>query len=93
MIEIVKTKELKSATKVEGVLLQMSNGEWYGVTRMQPARSPWIIRGSAASRTGRLSMDDIFMKRCTSKPDIQEGVDMLTRVLNGEEPIKDKMSY
>lgn len=90
MIQIVKTKELKSATKVEGVLVQMSNGEWYGVTRMQPPRSVWFIRGSAASRTGRLSMDDIFMKRCTGKPDIQEGVEMLIRVLNGEEPILNK---
>jgi hypothetical protein len=33
------------------------------------------------------------MKRCVGKPDLQEGVDMLTRVLNGEEPIKDKMIY
>lgn len=87
MIQIVKTKELKSATKVEGILIQMSNGEWYGVTRVQPPRSPWFLRGSSSSRTGRLSMTDIFMKRCTSKPDIQEGVEMLTRVLNGEEPI------
>jgi hypothetical protein len=93
MIEVVKTKELKSTTNVEGVLVLMSNGQWYGVSRLMPPRSPWVIRGSAASRTGRLSMEDIFMKRCVGKPDLQEGVDMLTRVLNGEEPIKDKMSY
>lgn len=90
MVHVVKTKELKSSTKVEGILLQMSNGEWYGVTRIQPPRSSWFIRGSAASRTGRLSMNDIFMKKCTSKPDIQEGVEILTRVLNGEEPILNK---
>jgi hypothetical protein len=52
-----------------------------------------MLRGSTATRTGRLSMEDIFMKRCVGKPDLQEGVDMLTRVLNGEEPIKDKMIY
>jgi hypothetical protein len=52
-----------------------------------------MLRGSSASRTVRLSMDVIFAKRCTSKPDLQEGVDMLTRVLNGEEPIKDKIIY
>lgn len=90
MIQLVKTKELKSTTRVEGLLVQMSNGEWYGVTRIQPPRSAWFIRGSAASRTGRLSMNDIFMKRCTSKPDIQEGVEILTRVLNGEEPSLDR---
>lgn len=93
MIQVVKTKELKSTTSVEGVLVLMSNGEWYGVSRMMPPRSTWVIRGSVASRTGRLSMEDIFLKRCTAKPDLQEGVDMLTRVLNGEEPIKDKMLY
>lgn len=93
MIQVVKTKELKSTTSVEGVLVLMSDGQWYGVSRMMPPRSTWVIRGSSASRTGRLSMDDIFMKRCTSKPDLQEGIDMLTRVLNGEEPIKDKMLY
>lgn len=93
MIQVVKTKELKSTTNVEGILVLMSNGEWYGVSRMMPPRSTWIMRGSAASRTGRLSMENIFMKRCISKPDLQEGIDMLTRVLNGEEPIKDKIVY
>lgn len=93
MIQVVKTKELKSTTKVEGVLVLMSDGQWYGVSRMMPPRSTWVIRGSGASRTGRLSMDDIFLKRCTSKPEFQEGIDMLIRVLNGEEPIKDKISY
>jgi hypothetical protein len=93
MIQVVKTKELKSTTSVEGVLVLMSNGQWYGVSRICPPRSTWMLRGSTATRTGRLSMEDIFMKRCVGKPDLQEGVDMLTRVLNGEEPIKDKMVY
>jgi hypothetical protein len=93
MIQIVKTKELRSTTKVEGVMVLMSDGQWYGVSRMQPLRSNWVIRGSNATRTGRLSMEDIFLKRCGSKPDIQEGVDMLVRVLNGEEPIKDNIVY
>ena len=93
MIQVVKTKELRSTTSVEGVLVLMSDGQWYGVSRMMPPRSTWIIRGSNSTRTGRLSMEDIFLKRCGSKPDIQEGVDMLTRVLNGEEPIKDKILY
>lgn len=93
MIQVVRTKELKSTTSVEGVLILMSNGEWYGVSRMRPPRSSWYLRGSTASRTGRLSMEDIFLKRCIGQPDLQEGVDMLIRVLNGEEPIKDKIVY
>jgi hypothetical protein len=91
MIQVVKTKELRSTTRVEGVLVLMSDGQWYGVSRMCPPRSSWFLRGSTSTGTGRLSMEDIFMKRCTKKPDLQEGIDMLTRVLNGEEPIKDKM--
>ena len=93
MLEVVKTKELKSTTRVEGILVQMNNGEWYGVTRVMPPRNSWMLRGAKSSRTGRLEMDDIFMKRCTSKPDLQEGIDMLVRVLNGEEPIKHKIAY
>lgn len=90
MIEIVKTKELKSTTKVEGIMVLMSNGEWYGITRLMPARSPWIIRGSSSTRTGRLSNTDIFTKMCTSKPDLLEGIGILKEILNGKEPIKDK---
>jgi hypothetical protein len=93
MIQVVKTKELKSTTKVEGVLVLMSNGEWYGVTRVLPPRSSWVIRGSNASRTGRLLMKDIFLKRCVGKPDLQEGIVMLTGVLNGDDPIKDRIAF
>ncbi len=93
MIQIIKTKELKSTTNVEGILVLMSNGQWYGVSRFIPPRYSWVLRGSTASKTGRLSMEDIFMKRCVGKPDLREGVDMLTRVLNGEEPIKDKINF
>lgn len=93
MISIVRTKELKSTTNVEGVLLLMSNGEWYGVTRFLPPRAIWYLRGSTSSRSGRLSMTDLFMKGCSTKPDLQEGIDMLVRVLNGETPIKDKLIF
>jgi len=93
MIQLVKTKELKSTTNVKGVLALMSNGQWYGVTRLIPPRSSWVLRGSTASKSGRLSMEDIFVKKCVGKPDLQEGIDILTRVLNGEEPIKDKMYF
>lgn len=93
MIQVVKTKELKSTTSVEGVLVLMSNGEWYGISRVRPPRSSWYIRGSVSTRTGKLSMEDIFMKKCKEKPDFDEGISILTNVLNGEEPIKDKMIF
>jgi len=92
MIEVVKTKELKSSTKVEGIMVLMSDGNWYGITRMMPPRSPWFLRGSLSSRTGKLSMTDIFMKSFSTKPDLDEGIDMLARILNGETPIKDKFT-
>ena len=31
MIEVTKTKPIKSTTSVEGILVQLSNGEYYGV--------------------------------------------------------------
>lgn len=91
MIQVVKTKELKSTTKVEGILVLMSDGQWYGISRVMPPRNPWILRGSKSTRTGRLSMDSIFMKHCSNKPDLKEGIDLLVRVLNGEEAVKDKL--
>lgn len=93
MISVIRTKELKSTTKVEGILLLMSNGEWYGVTRFLAPKSTWYLRGSASGRSGRLSMTDLFMKGCPTKPDLQEGIDMLVNVLNGEPPIKDKLIF
>ena len=93
MLEIVKTKELKSTTKVEGILVQMSNGEWYGVSRAMPPRNPWFIRGSKATQTGRLSMEDIFLKQCREKPSLEEGIQLLVKVLNGGEAPKDKIFY
>lgn len=91
MIEVVKTKELKSSTKVEGILVFMSDGQWYGITRMMPPRSPWFLRGSTSGSTGKLSMNDIFMKSYSSKPSLEEGIDMLVRVLNGETPQKERL--
>jgi len=93
MISIVRTKELKSTTKVEGILLLMSNGEWYGVTRFLAPKSTWYLRGSTSNRSGRLSMTDLFMKGCSTKPNLEEGMDMLVGVLNGETPIKDKLIF
>jgi len=93
MLEIVKTKELKSTTRVEGILVQMSNGEWYGVSRAMPPRNPWFIRGSKATRTGRLSMENIFLKQCREKPTLEEGIELLVNVLNGGDAPQDKIFY
>jgi hypothetical protein len=89
-VEVVKTKPLKSTTSVEGVQVQMSNGEHYGVTRQNVSRMGWYLRGASASKTGRLSMENVFMKRCIGKPEIEEGVELLTLILNGAEAINDK---
>jgi hypothetical protein len=92
MIQLVKTKELKSSTKVEGIMVLMSDGQWYGITRMMPPRSPWFLRGSVSSKTGKLSMVDIFMKSFATKPTLEEGIEMLTLILNGEKAVKDKFT-
>jgi len=93
MIEITKTKKLNSTTKVTGTIVQMSDGEWYCVTLFRPARNPWFLRGSKSTTTGRVSDVDIFLKKYINQPDIQEGIDMLLGVLNGETPILDKMAF
>lgn len=91
MIEVVKTKELKSSTKVEGILVLMTNKQWYAITRMMPPRSPWFLRGSTSNSTGKISMNDIFMKSYSSKPSLEEGIIMLTGVLNGETAHKERL--
>jgi len=92
MIQLVKTKELKSSTKVEGIMVLMSDGEWYGITRMMPPRSPLFMRGSVSRKNGKLSMVDIFMKSFATKPTLEEGIEMLTLILNGEKAVKDKFT-
>jgi hypothetical protein len=92
-LEVVKTKPLKSTTSVEGVQVQMSNGEHYGVTRQNIGRMGWFLRGASASKTGRLSMENVFMKRCVGKPEIEEGVTLLTQILNGADAIHDRPTY
>ncbi len=95
MLKILKTKELRSTTKVEGIMVQTSDKKWYAVTRLQPSRNPWFMRASLSNQTGRISMDQhIYMMRCKSKPDLQEGIDLLMKVLNGEENgPNDKLTY
>jgi len=93
MIEVTKTKPIKSTTSVEGILVQLSNGEYYGVTRLMIPRAGWYLRGSTSSKTGKLSMDNVFMKHCTKKPELDEGVKLLTHIMNGGDAILDKPNY
>ena len=44
MIKIIKEKPIKSTTSVEGILIQVTGGQWYGITRFRPARNPWLGR-------------------------------------------------
>jgi hypothetical protein len=94
MIEIVKTKPIKSTTAVEGVLVQTSNGNFFGVTRQNISRNGWFLRGAEATKTGKISMQNVFMKRCIGgKPELEEGVTLLLEILNGAEAVNDKVIY
>jgi hypothetical protein len=96
MIQIIKEKPLKSTTKVEGILIQVTGGQWYGITRFQPARNPWFGRAGKSTSTGRIDFgrdEAVFMKKFMSNPTWDELKTMLVNVLNGEEPSQDKMSY
>jgi len=93
MIEVKKTKAIKSSTNVSGVLVQTTEDKWYAVTMYMPTRNPWFLRATPSTSTGKSSSTEIFLKKCKSKPEIEEGVDMLIRVLNGEEPARDRMSF
>ena len=42
MIKIIKEKPIKSSTKVEGILVQVTGGQWYGITKFQAPRNPWM---------------------------------------------------
>ena len=62
MLEIIKTKEMKSTTKVEGILVQTSDKQWYAITRLMPPRFGWYLRCSPSTSTGRMSFgNEIYM--------------------------------
>ena len=84
MLEVIKTKEMKSTTKVEGILVQMSDKNWYAITMVQPPRFSWYLRCAPSTTTGRQSMtDEVFMYPTKGKPTFEEGIKELTDVLNG----------
>ena len=86
MIEVLKTKEMKSTTKVEGLLVQMNDKQWYAITRMMPARHGWYLRCSPSTSTGKLSFgNEIYMYPTgREKAEFQEGIDELLDILNGK---------
>ena len=97
MIQIIKEKPLKSTTNVQGLLVQMKGGQWYGLTKMQPPRNSWFGRAGKSTSTGRIDFDRnaaIFMKRYTSEPTFEELKELLLDILNnGAEAPKDEMVY
>ncbi len=85
MLEVIKTKEMKSSTKVEGIVVQMSNKQWYGITRMQPARFGWYLRCGPSTTSGRMDLDTtLYMIPTKVKEDFQVGIDYLVDILNGK---------
>lgn len=90
-LEIKEIKDLKSTTNVEGKVIKMSDGKWYGVCRMCPPRDSWYIRGFNSTTTGRLGKE-LFMKRVGVKPTFEECIETLVNSLNGEEIKSDKFN-
>ena len=96
MIKIVKEKPIKSSTSVEGILVQVTGGQWYGITAFRPARNPWLGRASKSTTTGRMEFtrgSETFQMRFNEKPTFEELKTTLIEVLNGAEAIKDQINY
>jgi len=92
MIKIIKEKPLKSTTKVEGILVQVTGNQWYALTRYQPSRNPWYGRAAKSTSTGRIDFNSnaIFVKRYTQVPELEELKTLLINVLNGAESPQDR---
>ena len=97
MIKIIKEKGLKSTTKVEGLLVQVTGGQWYGLTRFAPPRNPWFGRAGKSTSTGRMDFgrdQAVFMKSYRSQPEWEELKTILLDVLNDkQESPQDMMTY
>jgi hypothetical protein len=97
MIKIVKEKPIKSTTSVKGILVQVTGGQWYGITIFRPARNPWMGRAGKSTTTGRMDFSrdaELFQTRYTEEPEnFEELKTMLISVLNGADPIKHPINY
>ena len=84
MITVLRTKPMKSTTKVEGILVQMSNKEWYSITRMMPPRFGWYIRCAPSTSTGKMMFGNevFFYPTGGTKAEFDDGIKELTAVLN-----------
>jgi len=92
MIEIIKEKPLKSTTRVEGLLVRVTGGEWYAITRYQPSRNPWYGRAIKSTSTGRIDFNNnpIYVKRYAASPELEELKTLLINVLNGANSPQDR---
>jgi len=96
MIKIIKEKPIKSTTSVAGILVQVTGGQWYGITIFRPARNPWIGRAGKSTTTGRMEFGlgtETFQQSYSDKPSFEELKTVLIGVLNGAEPVKHKINY
>ena len=96
MIQVLKTKQMKSTTKVEGLLVQMDNKQLYAITRMQPARFGWYLRCGPCTTSGKMDLlnDILYMVPTKTKEDFQIGIDLLVDILNGKkEAVIDMPNY
>lgn len=97
MIQIIKEKPLKSTTNVQGLIVQVTGGQWYGLTKMQPPRNTWFGRAGKSTSTGRMDYDRsaaLFMKSYRSEPTFEEIKELLLDILNnGVEAPRDEMVY
>ena len=92
MIEIIKEKPLKSTTSVKGILVRVTGGDWYALTKYQPSRNPWYGRAAKSTSTGRIDFNSnaIFVKRYTQVPELEELKTLLINVLNGANSPQDR---
>jgi|TARA_R110001592_G_scaffold182774_3_gene426161 hypothetical protein len=97
MIQIIKEKPLKSTTNVTGLIVQVTGGQWYGLTKMQPPRNTWFGRGGESTSTGRMDYardSALFMKSYSGEPTFEELKELLLEILNDSiEAPKDQMVY
>ena len=85
MIKIVKEKPIKSTTSVEGILVQVTGGQWYGITAFRPARNPWLGRASKSTTTGRMEFtagSETFQMQFKEKPTFEELKEILIGLLS-----------
>jgi len=92
MIQIIKEKPLNSSTKVEGVLVQVTGGQWYALTKYCPSRNPWFGRAVKSTSTGRIDFQvkPVYNKRYTTVPEFDGLKELLSNILNGAEAPQDR---